>query len=648
MKENARLIIPLWGRVYADKLTSMTLPALLAPGNLPSLCTMFEVEVVIVTETKLFDLIRNSRPFQRVATLCSTKLVPIDDVVSALPGDYGVVLTKALYRGFLDLGAKVTETFLLFLNADFIIADGSYRHLGELMLAGHRVIHAPSFRVILEEVWPKLETRVDRKNAVLAIPPREMVKLALSHKHLTVKARTINQRFYHQWCMDQFYWYVDEDTLIGYQWPVALVAIKPECVVTEPTLVWDFAYVPDAAPTLEKFFIKDSDDFFMVEPQSRVTGEELIRPGWITVDEVVKYLNNWTTKEQRHCGEQLLVFHADDLPAGLDEVIDESRRYMSEITRRLSPQPQPHANHRMLGPWFAAAVERINERQAVSPEAADQFSQDIAALPAAKPLPVRRGMIGKLSAWVRAIQRKMFGSLPLLRPSHPLWLDTADVAAHLSAWRQAGRDRVLWLSSKDSFFHSLLTERSDATRLLLKQPDHSSVEDTPYDACLCELSPTEISNLPALYAKIRPLVAEGAEILFYVYKRGPMPLRGNPFEAYEELFPAIDVSTIRFHGNTLTCLIRNLFIKCSRFFPHIPAARAAVSGITLILLAPFAWLANRQADRRDATIFTPTWTSTVVHFVVRKKPEAVAHMARAGRRTNAEHEGAARLYAQSL
>ena len=145
MKENARLIIPLWGWVYAEKLTSMTLPALLAPGNLPALCALFEVEVVIVTETKLFDLIRNSRAFQQVATLCSTKLMPIDDLMSNLPGDYGVVLTKALYRGFLDLGARVTDTFLLFLNADFIIADGSYRRLGELMLAGHRVIHAPSF-----------------------------------------------------------------------------------------------------------------------------------------------------------------------------------------------------------------------------------------------------------------------------------------------------------------------------------------------------------------------------------------------------------------------------------------------------------------------------------------------------------------------
>ena len=92
------------------------------------------------------------------------------------------------------------------------------------------MIHAPSFRVVLEEVWPKLEARVDAENAVLAMTPREMVKLALDHKHLTVKARTVNQRLYHQWCMDQFYWYVDEDTLIGYQWPVALVAIKPERV----------------------------------------------------------------------------------------------------------------------------------------------------------------------------------------------------------------------------------------------------------------------------------------------------------------------------------------------------------------------------------------------------------------------------------
>jgi hypothetical protein len=79
---------------------------------------------------------------------------------------------------------------------------------------------------------------------------------------------------------------------------------------------------------------------------------------------------------------------------------------------------------------------------------------------------------------------------------------------------------------------------------------------------------------------------------------------------------------IRFHGNTVTCLIRNLFIKCSQLFAHIPAARAAAAGLTLIVLAPFAWLANRHADRRDAMVYTPTWTSTVLHFLVRKKAAA--------------------------
>src|SRR6202022_594954 len=209
--------------------------------------------------TKLFDVIRGSRSFERLAALCPVMLTPIDDLMSKVPGDYGVVLTKALYRGFLDLGDRVTETFLLFLNADFILADGSYRQLGKLMLAGHRVIHSPSFRVVLEEVWPQLEARVEAQNAVLAVPPRELVKLALDHKHLTVKARTVNQQLYHQWCMDQFYWYVDEDTFIGYQWPLALVAIKPEWVVKEPSLVWVFGYIREAAPPLHGFFIQSPE-----------------------------------------------------------------------------------------------------------------------------------------------------------------------------------------------------------------------------------------------------------------------------------------------------------------------------------------------------------------------------------------------------
>src|SRR4051794_40298106 len=108
----------------------MTLPAVLAPGNLPALCETCAVEVVLVTETKLFKYIRAAKSFKLLSSLCPVKLIAIDDLVTDLPGDYGVVLTYALFRGFADLANQITETYLIFLNADFIISDGSLRHVG--------------------------------------------------------------------------------------------------------------------------------------------------------------------------------------------------------------------------------------------------------------------------------------------------------------------------------------------------------------------------------------------------------------------------------------------------------------------------------------------------------------------------------------
>ena len=362
MKQAARLIIPVWGEVYANKLVSVTLPALLAPGNLPALCSIFDVELVVVTESRLFGPIRDTASFQIASALCRTQLFSLDDLMTDVPGDYGVVLTYALYRGFTDLGPRMTDTFLLFLNADFIIADGSLRHLGKLMLEGKTVIHSPSFRVILEEVWPQLQARVDKVTSTLFLKSREMVKLALSHKHQTVKARTVNQRLCHQTWMDQYYWYVAEDTLIGYQWPVALVAIKPQRAITEPVLVWDYGFIPEASPSAERHFIDNSDDFFMLEPQSRETGDQMIKPGWISFDDIAKNLSMWTTKEQRECGRQLLKIHAGDLPPNLDRVVEESSAYMAQIYRRLSPTPLPHIGHSYLGPWFESAKERMREK----------------------------------------------------------------------------------------------------------------------------------------------------------------------------------------------------------------------------------------------------------------------------------------------
>jgi hypothetical protein len=612
MRPPARLIIPLWGSVYAEKLVSMTLPALLAPGNLPSLATMFDVEVVLVTESKLVDYIRQARPFQRLSTICEVKFASLDDLMPCEPGEYGVVLTAALFRGFVDLGARVTETFLLFLNADFIIADGSYRRLAELMREGKRVIHAPSFRVVLEEVWPRLEARVDAESAVLAVKPREMAKLALTHKHLTVKARTVNQRLYHQWCMDQFYWYVDEETLVGYQWPIALVAIKPERVITEPVLVWDFGYLPEAAPTLEPYFLADSDDFFMIEPQKRVTGEELMRPGGISVDAVAKFLSDWTTREQRHCGRQLLTIHAGDLPPDLDGIIAESRCYMNEIARRLSPAPQSHIGHSKLGRWFKETTRRLNERDAGGGSLATSTSA-----------PIENEVRG-LSHILRSIHTALFGPLPFLRPAHPLWLDTFDVTAQVVSWQRSGQ-RILWLCSRDSLFSSILKDRRDPTSLLMTRPANQAASKDFFDACLCELSPSELTTLPGLHRRIRTLVRNGGKVLVHINNPYLTPVGMGQFAAYEAVFPDVDKSAIRFHGTWLTAQIRKLYLRAATSFPAGSLARGILAGLALVALAPMAWLANRAAASRDATAFKPNWTSVVLELEVVRRDVSPLH-----------------------
>jgi hypothetical protein len=438
-----------------------------------------------------------------------------------------------------------------------------------------------------------------------------MAKLALTHKHLTVKARTVNQRLYHQWCMDQFYWYVDEETVVGYQWPIALVAIKPERVITEPVLVWDFGYLPEAAPTLKPCFLADSDDFFMVEPQKRVTGEELVRPGGISVDAIAKFLSDWTTHEQRRCGRQLLTIHAGDLPADLDGVIAESRRYMNEIARRLSPEPQSHIGHAKLGRWFTETSRRLKER-----------STGGGSLVPSTSAPIDKEGRG-LSHLLRSIHTALFGPLPFLRPAHPLWLDTFDVTAQLVSWRQSGQ-RILWLCSRDSLFSSILKDRSDPTSLLMAKPTNQTSGDL-FDACLCELSSSELTTLPALHRRIRTLVRNGGKVLVHINNPYLTPVGMGQFAAYEAVFPDVDKSAIRFHGTWFTAQIRKLYLRAATSFPAGSLARGISAGLALVALAPMAWLANRAAASRDATAFTPNWTSVVVELEVVRKDVSPIH-----------------------
>jgi hypothetical protein len=592
MKETARLIIPAWGELYINKILSLTLPAILAPGNLPALSEMFNVEIVIVTESRLFEPIRASQAFNVAAKICKIQLVPLDDLLVNLASDYGVVLTCALFRGFADLGAHMTEVHLLFLNADFIVSNDSLRHVGQLMLQGKRLIHAPSFRVVLEDVWPELERRVDPNACILSLSSREMAKLALAHKHPTVRARTVNQRLCHQKWMDQFYWYVDEETLIGYQSPVALVAIKPERHVTEPALVWDFAFIPEAAPTLVPHYITDSDEFFMIEPQSRETGCEMIRIGWLPVDEIAADLSVWLTKEQRESSKQLVTIHAGDLPADLANVIGESRTYMADIYRRLSPKPAPHIAHPRLGQWFEDAKERQRRSSDGGPQ---------------QPAVNARGPLVAMLRALQGLYGRMFGSYPNVGASHALWMDIVPVARKIAGPYGDSNPEILWIKAADWW-------QRQGIKLNPAVLADGPLRGALYELCICEVTFNELLTLDRLYQGLRPLIKDGGRVIFRCVRPKNAPGR---VELLLDNFPDIDFSEIHFYGTSVTTFLHNVCVPALRPVSTRPLVRG-MAICALIALAPLVRLANAYAARRDSTIFSAAWSILLLEFTVKR------------------------------
>lgn len=363
-REPARLITMAWGERYIEEALELTIPALLAPGNLPALAGDFDCEFVLVTEIQFFDRVARSPSILRLLRFADLRLVPIDDLLSPW---YGITLTYALVRGFADLGPAMTDTHLIFLNADFIVADGSYRKLAEVIKSGERLVVSPSYCMDLEATIDRLHARRDPASYALSLGKRELAEIILCHRHNTMRAKTVNQQMFRIHRYDQFYWYVDEKTLLGRQMPIAVVYMRPERVLTEMPTFWDYGVISEYCPKLKPCVLGDSDDFLMAELRSEGTFRELLHLGWPTVDEIAADLSSFTTQDHRDYGRHTLILHSGELPFDIDQQERALAKFVDRVYERLTP-PIGYRDHPFWKPQFplflAKRQQELERRQA--------------------------------------------------------------------------------------------------------------------------------------------------------------------------------------------------------------------------------------------------------------------------------------------
>jgi Macrocin-O-methyltransferase (TylF) len=338
-----RIITYAWGERYVETLLTLTLPALLAPGNLPYVASEVPCELVILTERRFFPKFNRHPAIVRVRNICPVRFMRLDDLIVS-KDKYGMTLTYALHRAFSDLGPAMTEHWQIFLNADFILASGSLRSVIRHLSRGARIVASPSYCTIAEEVIPELRRHLDTTTSILSVPPRELARLVLQHRHRVIQGKTVNQLSFHMRYADQFYWSVGESTLVGYQMPVSIVGLRPERYVAEPNSYWDFGLMWEYCPRAEICVIGDSDDFVMLELRDKGVAEDQVVPGPPNKQEIAERMVTWVTPYQRHFLKFPLTLHDRDLPPTVEDARARLRSFVDEVMSHAPPLPS-HIKH---------------------------------------------------------------------------------------------------------------------------------------------------------------------------------------------------------------------------------------------------------------------------------------------------------------
>ena len=355
-RRRVRMLIPLWGEAYYRKWLEIAAPALLAPGNLPSIRDRVDFELVFLCKADDIDYLARQPAIHALAEGIAIKSVTIDEFFP-VEGEvsYGVPLTLAYAKGIRDLGEDGIGTYVILMNADFVVSTGSLAHLIDLLDQGFHIVTAPSIRAFEHLAAPALRDHLLRHGAARAFAPRALVALAQLYAHHTVTARTINElhpvaaSHYHE-----LFWRASDTCLAGRYFllmPFCFEICRQIETVIGPV---DYTCIEQCCPGGRYTVADDFDRLLLFELQHRDCEAELLDlvPNFSSVAEALDFhvphiagkAALWTNAEHRRAFAHTVLFHSDELPTDIDAHLADFRAQIDRMTSQL-PAPLPDRGH---------------------------------------------------------------------------------------------------------------------------------------------------------------------------------------------------------------------------------------------------------------------------------------------------------------
>lgn len=623
-KPRVRFLLPVWGERYIQRFAELSLPSLLAPGNLPSLAAQCDCEIVLLTTADAMAIFEKQPAFAHLKAIAPIRIVPIDDLIV---NEYsGVTLSLVYFRGVHDAGDDMVNIYFVFLNSDIILSDGSLGSVGRRIVNGEHCILANSVRAVSEDVEAPLRAMVDPGTHRLIGASRKLVGMALAALHPTTIAKIVNDDLCHSMHVNQFYWRVDRNTLLSRHFLNFMICIRPERVVTVIRGFCDYFFVPEMVPSGKATALEDSDEFFALEIQLKRSEADFLKLGKPSPDEVAASLARWTTSvHRRDAQNHTLVFHAEELPSNMVQVEAEADAYIKDLVSRL-PEPQPHIDH----PYWTgsyALYEKAKARQSgiveVELPAPPPVVSPPAATPAAPPPPsLLKGLVGGAK---RRVRRLVVGAPPYLPIWHPDWLDYRLAAPIVTRCVKAPGARAMYFKGSSGLYSDALASAEiRPLEQLLDGSFATSASPTAYSFVLVELSHAALPQVSHAVKQLRPFLAADAELLFIYKDLTPglanLPLDDELMQFIGDFWPGVQYqSEFWFAGGVRKRRLKEALESAAKM--QVRYGRYSVPAVVLVTAAVFAtctvnnWRMRTIQDRRSPV---ERCSSIALHIMTRR------------------------------
>jgi hypothetical protein len=181
-----RYVFPLvvWGDSYLDTLEQFTLPSLLAPGNLPHLCGLGEIRILVFTTESGAKRLKQMPVFRSIEGLVAVDILTFPSELTS--ARYTYKLMSAMHLVSMEI-AKASRSHFFFLAPDLVFSDNFLRTVDQRMRQGADVIFVPGLILHLEAFGEELSHRFPAVDQVLSISPGDLLELGVRHVHPFVK-----------------------------------------------------------------------------------------------------------------------------------------------------------------------------------------------------------------------------------------------------------------------------------------------------------------------------------------------------------------------------------------------------------------------------------------------------------------------------